>query len=175
MPADRITIVDADDNVIGDEDRSAVRAKGLRHRIVRVFLVNSQGQVLLHRRARSLKDNPGKWDQSVGGHVDSGEDYITAARRETREELGIDVDRFEAIGKFYIERPAPGGLVRRFQTVFIAHSDAPVKFYQGEIAEIRWFDVAEAGKFFARQPESFTRSFAQAFEIFRKALPDHGE
>jgi isopentenyl-diphosphate delta-isomerase type 1 len=165
---DRITIVDENDNVIGSEDRSVARTRGLRHRIVRVFLVNSEGKVLLHRRSEKLKDNPGKWDQSVGGHVDEGEDYITAARRETREELGVEADVLEEIGKFYIERDAPGGIVRRFQTVFIARGDGPVKFDEGEIVEIRWFTIAEAEEFHSQHPDAFTKNFARAFELLQK-------
>ncbi|HVQ44063.1 MAG TPA: NUDIX domain-containing protein [Candidatus Saccharimonadia bacterium] len=170
MPTDRITIVNEADSVIGSEDRSIARAQGLRHRIVRVFLVNSEGKVLLHRRSEKLKDNPGKWDQSVGGHVDEGEDYITAARRETQEELGIAVEKFEEIGKFYIEREAPGGFVRRFQAVFIARGDGPVKLDESEIAEIRWFDIAEAAEFYSQKPDAFTKNFARAFELLQKAL-----
>ncbi|MEZ4483939.1 MAG: NUDIX domain-containing protein [Syntrophotaleaceae bacterium] len=32
---------------------------------------------------------PGRWDTSVGGHLDAGEDYHSGALREMAEELGI--------------------------------------------------------------------------------------
>ena len=38
-----------------------------------------------------MKDaHPGVWDSSVSGHLDSGEGYLSAARREMVEEMGIE-------------------------------------------------------------------------------------
>ena len=166
----RITIVDKDDNVIGAEERDVVRTKGLRHRIVRVFAVNADGKVLLHKRSGDLKDTPGKWDQSVGGHVDKGEDYLTAAKRETSEELGIKVDEFISLGKFYVERPAPGGMVRRFQTVFRCNWNGPVKYDRAEIAEVKWFSIDEIDTWLGKSPEDFTKNFGPAFSLLKQDL-----
>ena len=42
------------------------------------------------RSALMKKDRqPGLWDSSASGHVDSGEDYDTTAVREVREEIGL--------------------------------------------------------------------------------------
>jgi len=52
------------------------------------FVFNRRGQLLLHQRSSSTKDNRLLWDKSVGGHVDL-RDYSTSitARRELVEEL----------------------------------------------------------------------------------------
>lgn len=166
----KIAIVDEDDNVIGSEERDIVREKGLIHRIVRVFVVNDEGKVLLHKRSKQLKDNPGKWDQSVGGHVDENEDYISAARRETSEELGIDIDDFKSLGKFYVERPAPGGTVRRFQAVFECKWNGSVKYDKSEITEIKWFTIKEIDDWLNVSPGDFTKNFASAFSLLKQTL-----
>jgi 16S rRNA (adenine1518-N6/adenine1519-N6)-dimethyltransferase len=166
----RITIVDKNDNVIGSEERDTVREKGLIHRIVRIFVLDGEGKVLLHKRNEQLKDNPGKWDQSAGGHVDEGEDYLIAAKRETSEELGIKIDDFISLGKFYIERPAPGGTVRRFQTVYKCKWDNPVKYDKSEIAEIKWFTIKEVDDWLKASPENFTKNFASAFSLLKQTL-----
>jgi len=137
---------------------------------VRIFLINSDGKILLHRRNLSLTDSPGKWDQSAGGHVDEGEDYLDAARRETFEELGMQINDLTAIGKFYIEREAPGGMVRRFQTVFIARWDDEIHFNPGEVAEVRWLLPVEIAAWLQTKPDDFTKNFAGAFERLQKHL-----
>lgn len=160
----KICIVDENDNIIGAEERSVARANGLRHRIVRIFVFNSNGLVLLQQRNLQLIDNPGKWDQSVGGHVDAGETYEQAAKREMIEELGIKVNDFKEVGYFYIERPAPGGEVKRFQKVYTCICDDPVKIDKNEVEKVDWFKVEDVINWLDKSPQDFTTNFQKAFE-----------
>jgi 8-oxo-dGTP pyrophosphatase MutT (NUDIX family) len=57
---------------------------GILHRCVAVYVFDAMGRVYLQHHKKS-----GLFDHSVGGHVDAGEDYPTAARREAEEELGL--------------------------------------------------------------------------------------
>jgi len=52
--------------------------------------MNSEGQLFLQKRSMEKDVQPGKWDMSVGGHVDAGEEPADAAARELSEELGVD-------------------------------------------------------------------------------------
>ncbi|MBQ8996791.1 NUDIX domain-containing protein [Candidatus Saccharibacteria bacterium] len=49
---------------------------------------NGKIQLLAQKRAKTVH-NGGFYDASAGGHVDLGEDVLTAALRETKEELGV--------------------------------------------------------------------------------------
>ena len=158
------TIVDTNDKVIGAEYRDVVRTKGLIHRIVRIFIINNNGKILLQKRRSDLKDNPGKWDQSVGGHVDEAESYQDAAQRETNEELGIKINKFIKIGYFYIERPDKYGYIRRFQTIFVGRWNGPVKFEVSEIAEVKWFTAKQIDEWLNKSPNDFTKNFGVAFK-----------
>ena len=55
----------------------------------RILLVDGQGRVLLFRFTPA--DRPPFW-VTPGGALDPGESYPAAARRELREEVGIDLD-----------------------------------------------------------------------------------
>lgn len=59
------------------------------HRAAHVWIVASDGRVLLQRRALAKLTWPGLWDVSVAGHVSAGESAIEAAIRETFEEIGL--------------------------------------------------------------------------------------
>lgn len=58
---------------------------------VHVILKNADGRYLLQRRALKARYYPGKWDVTGDG-VQHGETGAQAAARETKEELGIDID-----------------------------------------------------------------------------------
>lgn len=88
-PDELFDVVDADDRVIGQATRAAVHRDGLLHRSAHVFVFNSRGELFLQRRALSKDENPGVWDSSAAGHLDAGESYAEAARRELLEELGL--------------------------------------------------------------------------------------
>jgi isopentenyldiphosphate isomerase len=85
-----LEVVDRDGNVLGVAKRSEIHGNpSLIHRVVHVLVFDAEGRLLLQKRSMNKDVAPGKWDTSVGGHVNPGEDILHAARREMREELGI--------------------------------------------------------------------------------------
>ena len=58
------------------------------HLVVHIWVVSSDGKILIQKRSKLKKLMPGEW-AATGGAAISGEDSYTAARRELFEELGI--------------------------------------------------------------------------------------
>jgi len=57
---------------------------------VHVYLHTPDGKFLVQKRADTKESHPGEWD-ITGGAVLCGEQSIDGAKRETREEIGIDI------------------------------------------------------------------------------------
>jgi 8-oxo-dGTP pyrophosphatase MutT (NUDIX family) len=86
-PADEsVNVYDNGGHVAGAMRRDDAKRSGLAVGAINVLLVNAHAEVLLQRRP-DHKENGGRWDKSVGGHVDAGEDFDEAALREAGEEL----------------------------------------------------------------------------------------
>ena len=69
--------------------RGTPMADGDYHLVVNIWVVNSAGQVLLTQRHPDIPFGL-KW-ACTGGSAITGEDTLTAALRETREEIGLEV------------------------------------------------------------------------------------
>lgn len=64
--------------------------------IVWLYRRTRRGVELLFQKRSSYVDRfPNKWDISAGGHVNYGESVAEAAIRETREEIGVEIDKEE--------------------------------------------------------------------------------
>jgi len=153
-----ITYVDKDDEVIGGGSIQDAYDKGIIHRVSRVFIYNSKGELLLQRRAAHLKSNPGKWGESAAGHVDEGEAYLRTAQRETEEELGITGLILKEIKKIYTEEDGPFKR-KRFGMLFTATYDGAIDPNPEEVSEVRWISASDLRAEIKEHPEQFTEGF----------------
>ncbi len=88
-----LDIVDEDDTVIGQASRSDIYRLGKSNfRVINAFLRNDRGQLWIPRRTATKRLFPLCLDVSIGGHVQSGETYEQAFKREAKEELLLDID-----------------------------------------------------------------------------------
>lgn len=118
--------------------RAEMRAHNLRHRAVYVLVVDSGGRLLVHRRAAWKDVWPGRWDVAFGGVAAVGEAPAETARRELAEEAGVTAT-LEPLGS---GRYADSE-VRVVGDAFLARSDGPFTFADGEVVESAWVAVEE--------------------------------
>jgi len=81
-----VNVYDPQGRVVGALPRAQAKRSRIAVGAVNVLLVSARGEVLLQRRPED-KENGGRWDKTVGGHVDEGETFDEAAVREAGEEL----------------------------------------------------------------------------------------
>lgn len=100
-----LPLVNENDEIIGKVSRSeAHKNPKIIHRIVAIIIYNLKDEILIQKRSLSKDILPGCWDLSAAGHLTYGEEYLTAAVHELREEIGIKTSTKELIplGKFLI-------------------------------------------------------------------------
>ena len=166
---ERFDVVDEHDRVVGTESRGVVHATGLRHRAVHLFVFNGQGELFLQKRSPWKDKHPGKWDSSAAGHVDSGEDYPAAARRELAEELGLDPDRtpLREIGAL----PAGEATGWEFVRIFQARDNGPFRWPPAEIGWGGFFPVEAVQDWSTAHPEDFAPGFLACWRVWRSTAP----
>ena len=69
---------------------------GFYHIGVHIWPMNDKGELLIQRRSMGVQWKPGIW-AVTGGSAVSGEEPLTAARRELREELGYAASKVDML------------------------------------------------------------------------------
>ena len=155
-PGEIWDVLDSEGNKTGRfHERGRKLAIGDYHLVVHVWKHNGRGEWLIDRRAMNRGTSiDGKWE-TTGGAALAGDDSLTAALRETKEELGIDLNPSNGI---LFHRIARHGDDDRswFQDAWVFEHDCPietVRFQESETCDAMWAtadkirDMMAAGEF----------------------------
>jgi 16S rRNA (adenine1518-N6/adenine1519-N6)-dimethyltransferase len=161
--SERFPVVDEEDRLVRAATRSEVHGNNLRHRAIHVFVFNGQGELFLQKRSPLKDRHPLLWDSSAAGHVDAGEDYDSAARREMMEELGISAGLLRLT-----KLPASDQTGQEFIWLYRARHDGPFQLAPAEIDYGAFFPPALVTQWIASRPGDFAPGFLACWKEFRR-------
>lgn len=164
MADEVLDIVNDEDNVIGREKRSAIHRLGCQHRGVHVFLFTADGKMLVQKRSADRASSPSLLDCSVSEHVLAGEEYLKAALRGMREELGLEGIQLERLTKF---RMKYGWNDNEISELFQGMVDpGQVRFDPGEIEAISYLSMDELKKMVQNENQKFCCWFIELLNLY---------
>lgn len=166
--------VDENDIVIGTMTRKESKLTGKRYRIVRIVVNDDQGNTLIQKRVATKDTYPNCWDNAAAGHVDSGEDYASAATRELKEEVGLSGFDLKEVMYYYSEVVTPKGQkMNRFTKMYTVTVPHDTKFVcqKSEVSEVKWVKLDEIRKLVEAGTE-VTDGLTQTYERYLKKLLD---
>ena len=168
-PDELFDVVDQEDRVIGRAPRREVHAKNLRHRATHVIVHDAYGNVFIQKRSRAKDTFPGCWDSSCSGHVDAGEDYLIAARRELGEELGCHDVKLPL--RPVVKLPASAETGHEFIQIYLMGPySGTFDLNPEEITEGRWISAADLERAMAESPDQFAGAIHHLWQHHRAAL-----
>jgi isopentenyldiphosphate isomerase len=139
--AEIIDLYDVDRQLTGKTaNRGDALEEGTYRMVVHVCIFNSNGEMLIQRRADDIVRWPSYWDVSVGGGASAGDTSRQAAQRETAEELGLHID-------FSNRRPViTVNFYDGFDDFYTVEQDILIEdlnLQSEEVAEIKWASQEE--------------------------------
>jgi isopentenyldiphosphate isomerase len=132
-------VVDPEDKVIGKASREECHSgKMLLHRAIIILITNSSGEFLFQKRSMKKDMDSGRWAIGVAGHLDAGEGYEQAAKREAMEEVGIGCKptlAFKMLAQMKTER--------EMVSIYTCRHDGPFRINEEEADELKFMDKAK--------------------------------
>jgi len=157
-----VVVVNEKDEVIGTMPRDKAHRDGTPHRIAVIYLENDKGEILAQIRKN------GRTDHSAAGHLDPGESYLDAAKRELREELGVENIELKEIGtgKSLDVNELKGIRVTHVFKVFVAKAE-PKELQKEEVSSVYWKKPLEILKEMENdKDDKFTGGFKASLKVY---------
>lgn len=160
---ERIILVNENDEPIGSKLRSEIESTDV-GRASGLWVTDLEGNILLVRRALTVKFHPGLLSYAVTGAVGENETYLAAITREMEEELGIR----GFTPTISIKYLASGFGRRWYMQIFTLTIPHNYNFTPdpNEVAELRWFSKEELIEEQTKNPEQFVSGFSEETKIF---------
>jgi len=159
---EKVILVDENDKEIGVEEKIKAHQEGKLHRAFSVFVFNSQGKMLLQKRAQNKYHSAGLWSNACDGHPRPDEEVEKAAHRRLKEEMGFDCELKKAF-KFKYKAELENGLIEHeIDYVFLGIYEGEVKPNPEEAEVFEWVDLDFLLKDVSLCPEKYTFWFKAA-------------
>ena len=168
MKEEIFDVVNERDEVVGRRPRSEVHRLGFMHRAVHVLVFNAAGQIFLQKRSMKKDRQPGLWDSSTSGHVDSGEDYDACAVRELREEIGLEVP---VAPQRLFKLAACAETDQEHVWIYRCQAEGPFRLHPEEIERGGWFAPKEVTRWMVERPQDFAGALLVIWTKVNRELP----
>ncbi len=135
-------------------ERTMVHMDGDTHGTAHIWIVRACGvggfEILLQKRSQGKDSYPGCFDISSAGHVQAGDDFLTTALRELKEELGISAEagqlEFAGIHKGYMEEEFYGKMFKdsEYSHVYVYREPVDIqglKLQEEEVESVMWMEL----------------------------------
>ncbi len=150
-----IILVDKEDNEIGGGEKMAVHLEGKLHRAFSVFIFNSQGEMMLQKRASIKYHSPGLWTNACCSHPRPGETLEEAAERRLKEEMGFECD-LKKVFSFIYKAKVENLIEHEFDHVFFGKFDQEPILNKEEADDWKWIEPRKLVEDIIKNPKEYT-------------------
>lgn len=163
-----VTLVDEKDKEVGIMEKLLAHRTGDLHRAISVFVFNSNGDLLLQRRALNKYHSPGLWSNTCCSHPRPGELAIDAAMRRLDEELGINCPLIHQFSFIYKASFDNGLTEHEYDHVFFGVTDDVPQPDTNEVMEWKYANLDDIENDMLANRTAYTYWFRFIFDRIRE-------
>lgn len=161
-----IVLVDENDNDIGTEEKLAAHLNGKMHRAFSIFIFNSQGELMLQKRAKQKYHSGGLWTNTCCSHPRPNEPLEQAACRRLKEEMGFNCQLTEKLSFKYKVKFDNGLTENEYDHVFTGIYEQDPKINPAEAENWKWMNLADLKRDIKNNPDIYSHWIKIAIDKF---------
>ena len=159
-----IILVDQQDQEVGYAEKMKAHTEGQLHRSFSIFVFNSQGNLLLQKRAETKYHCGGLWSNTCCSHPRIGESLVESTHRRLKEEMGFDCELREIFSFVYRVEVENKLIEHEYNHVFVGTFDLDPTPNLNEVDDWKWANLQELRKDFEKYPDSCTPWFRMSLD-----------
>lgn len=153
---EEVVLVDEKDNELGLMEKMEAHQKGLLHRAFSVFVFNSNGELLLQKRAASKYHSGGLWTNTCCSHPRKGETALVAANRRLKEEMGMGCKLEKAFHFIYKSALDNELTEHELDHVFVGFTDDKPVLNSDEAEDFKYISLERLTQEIKTNPDNYT-------------------
>lgn len=162
--SEQVILVDSRNRETGVMDKAEAHQRGVLHRAISVFIFNSKGEMLIHRRAMHKYHSGGLWTNACCSHPRPGEKAVDSAVRRLKEEMGLSAELKPAFEFIYKADLGNGLYEHEADHVFTGKTDTDPEPDPEEVMEWKWMNVDAIAADMDANPNNYTIWFQLIFK-----------
>lgn len=165
-----VILVNDEDVEIGTMEKLRAHQEGKLHRAFSIFIFNSEGKMLIHRRAAHKYHSGGLWTNACCSHPGPGDDLLEAANRRLQEEMGI-ICSIKKLFEFTYRAQVSSDLIEHeYDHVFAGVCNDTPKPDPDEVDDWKWIHLEALKLKMEQQPDQYTSWFKIALPLLEKSI-----
>lgn len=162
----QLAVVDDKDIPIGSANYDLVHSQGLYHRFVSVFVLDESDCLLIQRRSIN-KPHANKLSESVSAHVLFGEQYMQAAKRKLKVEIGLE-NNLREICNLLVKTEEKNWKNNAFVNIYECRTKENIMINPFEIKDLYFFTLDRVSRYLHESPILFVPGFKFVFNAYLK-------
>ncbi|MDD2196365.1 MAG: isopentenyl-diphosphate Delta-isomerase [Bacteroidales bacterium] len=156
MEKSLITLVDRNDEIVGFDEKHVVHRNGTLHRAFSIFVVNDNGELMIHRRALDKYHSPGLWTNTCCSHLPKEMEMEQAVHQRLVEEMGFDTDLLFVTSFRYTIEFDNGLIENEIDHIYVGlYNDNPAP-NPIEVADFAWVSLEDLERDVTENPDQYT-------------------
>lgn len=154
-----VILVDDNDNEVGQMEKLEAHKVGALHRAFSVLIMNTKGEMLIQKRARTKYHSAGLWSNACCSHPTGNDTLKNEAQKRLMEEMGIHtslVFQYSFIYKTALENNLTEN---EFDHVFLGVFDGAPILNKEEAEDWKYVDLSKLQIDISKNPEHYSHWF----------------